>query len=551
MTPMREEDGVRRGPARAYQSLRVQTIWMGIGTALSRLTGLLRILALAYALGFTRLADAYNLANNAPNMLYDVVLGGVLSATFIPIFVERLATRSERQAWKAISAVTTTAVLLLVVATVASWVMAPYIIDAFTILGHASGARGQAHLEQEKEVATTLLRWFVPQIALYGLIGLTTALLNVRNRFIAPMWTAIANNAVCILVLLWFRYVAGPQPSLESVSLHQSQLILLGLGTTCGVALQAALLLPSLKRAHVSLRWRFEPGHEAVRAIARLGSWTLGFILMSQFVQFVVLALAVAAGGPAPVSSYTYAYAFLQMPFAIVAVSIMSAVTPDLAKHWAVQQMQLFRRRLATGLRAVIAIIVPASVGLLLLAHPASRLFFSRGAASGSSGEQAITITGSTLAMFALGLPSYCVFQYEIRVLEAMQRARTAFWFSMVPNGFNLVLALILVHLIGVPGLALALSIAYSIGAIWGLAVLRGWLGPLGSRRLWMPLRSMGVSTVAMAAVVVVIMAGIGGSHGIMLLLRVVSAVVGGSVTYLAVVNLVGSRLARRATSHR
>ena len=174
----RRASALGNGVSSVWASLRVQTAGMAAGTGLSRLTGLLRILVLAYTLGFTPLADAYNIANNAPNMLYDVVLGGVLSATFIPVFVDRLVTRSEREAWDAISAVVTVAFVVLLLMTVLFWLIAPQIIDAFYVLGHYHTTHAQ--LEQEKAVATTLLRWFVPQVALYGCISLATALLNTR-----------------------------------------------------------------------------------------------------------------------------------------------------------------------------------------------------------------------------------------------------------------------------------------------------------------------------------------------------------------------------------
>ena len=95
-------------------SLRTSAAYVGVGTGVSRVTGLLRFVALAWALGQTPLADSYNLANTTPNMLYDVVLGGVLSATFIPVFVDRLSNREEREAFESISAVLTVSIVVLV-----------------------------------------------------------------------------------------------------------------------------------------------------------------------------------------------------------------------------------------------------------------------------------------------------------------------------------------------------------------------------------------------------------------------------------------------------
>lgn len=518
------------------------TAWMAAGTGLSRLTGLLRVLVLAYALGATHLATSYNLANTTPNMIYDIVLGGVLSATFIPVFVDRLTTLGEREAWRAISAVVTLSAVVLVVMTVVFWFAAPDVIGAFTFLGHSSAAHPRA-LAEERGVATTLLRWFVPQVALYGFIALATSLLNARRRFVAPMWVPIANNLVCILVLLWFRHLTTA-PSLAGVAAHPGWVVLLGLGTTLGVALQTLVLLMSLRGARLSrLRWRFDPRHEAVQTVMRLGGWTFGFVMANQVALFVVLALAVGAGGHDPVSSYTYAYTFLQMPYAVVAVSVMSAVTPALAERWALGDPAGFLRRLTGGLRAVLVIILPAAVGMLLLAHPAVDLLFAHGSYSVADAGG----TGSALAMFALGLPGFCTYLYVVRVLQAMQRTKTAFWLYTVENGLNVILALALVHPMGVPGLALSLSVAYTVAAGFGLLVLRRWLGPLGDPQVWAPLRRAAVATAVMAVVVLLVSNLSAAQQGPLLLVRVLLAVAVGGLVYLGASNLLGRRAAAGA----
>jgi putative peptidoglycan lipid II flippase len=511
------------------RGLQRATVGMAIGTAVSRLTGVGRILVLAYALGFHHLADAYNLANTTPNMLYDIVLGGVLSATFIPVFVDRLTTRPNQEAWQAISAVVTLALAVLAAASVVFWLLAPLVIDAFTVFGHTSGI-SVAALAQEKSVATNLLRWFVPQVFFYGLISLTTALLNARQRFGAPTWVPVANNIVCIVVLLWFRHLA-PNPSLHGALAHGHQLILLGLGTTAGVALQALLLAPSFARAGLGrMRLHWEPGHEAVRTVMRLGLWTFGFVVANQVALYVVLALAVGAKGDATVSSWTYAYAFMQMPYAVVAVSVMSAVTPDLSRLWAIGDVTAFRRRFSGGLRAVLSIILPAGVGMLLLAKPAIALLLGHGAATpGQTAE-----TGAALAILAAGLPGFCSFLFVVRALQSMQRTKVAFWLYLVENGINIVLAVALVHSMSVRGLAVSLSVAYTAAALLGLVVLRGWVGPFGGRRVWGPLRGSALATLVMGVAVLLVSNLSGASHGFGLLVRVLASVAVGAVTYLA-----------------
>ena len=151
---------------------------MASGTLASRSTGLLRVLVLAWVLGFTPLADAFNLANTVPNMLFDLVLGGIASATFIPVFVERLAIDGERRAWKSISSVISVSLVVLVVASAVAWFCAPWIIDGFTAFRHSTSTESVAVLAQQRAVATDLLRWFVPQIFFYGIIGIVRAIIR-------------------------------------------------------------------------------------------------------------------------------------------------------------------------------------------------------------------------------------------------------------------------------------------------------------------------------------------------------------------------------------
>ena len=519
--------------------LRTSAAYVAVGTGVSRVTGLLRFVALAWALGQTLLADSYNLANTTPNMLYDVVLGGVLSATFIPVFVDRLANKTEREAFDSISAVLTVSVMVLLVTTVAALVAAPFLIDALTVLDTHAGAYQVHRVLLERQVATGFLRWFVIQIAAYGLFALAAALLNTRRRFVAVAWAPIVNNVVCIGVLVWFGLWAGHGASLASVEQHRSQLILLGLGTSLGVVLQGVALIPSLRRADLGLlRWHWNPRDDALRAVTRLGGWTFGFVLANQIALFVVTILAGSVAGPDPVSSYTYAYAFFQLPYGIVAVTVMSVVTPDLAERWSTGQRTAFLRRMSGGLRAVLALIIPSAVGILLLARPSVALLLG----NGHSTPAETATTGAALAMFALGLPGFCTYLYLVRVLQAMQRTKVAFYLYLVENALNIVLALLLVHPLGVRGLALSLSIAYTVAAVLALVTFRQWFGHLAERETWAPLVRVIIATVPMAVVVLVV-SNLSASTSITgLLARVIGSVLAGGLTFGAVVIWLGRR---------
>ena len=514
---------------------------MALGTALSRGSGVIRVLVLAYVLGISPLADAYNLANTIPNMLYDVVIGGVLGATFIPVFIERLAKRSEREAWRSISSVVTLAVIVLAVSTVAFFLAAPWIIDAFTAFNH-SGINDPQKLALQRQLSTDLLRWFTPQILLYGLLGIGGALLNVRRRFGAPMWVPIANNIVCIGVLIIFAMVA-PSPTLHSVALSPGQIALLGAGTTAGVAIQLLLLGPSLWKAKLGrVRWRLDLKDEAVTAVLRLGSWTFGIVVLNQIALFVVIALAFSSGGPGPVSAYTYAYAFMQMPYAIVAVSVMSGITPDLSHHHAVSEHEAFSRRVGTGLRATLALIIPASLVLFMLAKPLTALLLGHGASDPRQTAQ----TASALAKLSLGLPGFTVFQYCIRALQARREAATAFVLYVGENVANVVFALLLVRPLGLGGVALSVSIGYTLAAVVALFVLHQRMGRLGPAGCFRPLVRVSIASVIMSLLLLVISNLSTSTSVIGLLTRVMGALVVGGLAYLLVAAFLGRRARRK-----
>jgi putative peptidoglycan lipid II flippase len=525
-------------PRGATRRLGGATAAMALGTTLSRLTGVGRVVALTAAVSGGGFADAYNLANTTPNIITDIVIGGVLAATFVPVFVSELTTRVAKEAWEAISAVVTVTVAIVVVATIAFFVLTPSIIDLYTTTNH------HADVHQQQTVATFLLRWFVPQFACYGLIALATALLNTQGKFATPMFVPIANNLVVIGILIWF-HVLVPNPSLASIDAHQSALLLLGIGTTLGVVVQAALLIPSLLRSDLQIRFRWQPGHEAMRRIARLAGWTFGIVVANQMALVVVLALADGARVPGAVSAWTYAYTFFQLPYGVIAVSVMSAVTPSLSARWAEGDLTGFRHRMVFGLRSMLALIIPSAVGMIILAHPLIDLVLAHGAETSAQAAA----TAATLACFALGLPGFCTFLYMVRVLQSMQDTRTGFRIYLVENAINIVLAIVLVGPLGVRGLALAMSIAYSIAALIALRVVGKREGGLGGQELATPVTRVLVATAVMTLATVFAVNISAAASGFALLGRVVFAIVVGVVAFVGTTVVLGSREARR-TSH-
>lgn len=462
---------------------------MAAATLLSRLTGFGKVLALAYAVGLTRLADAYTFANTTPNMVYELVLGGILSATLVPIFVERLVKDDERHASDAISAVATMAVLAAALLSVVFFVAAPALVGVYTV--RLSGPTAEA----QQAVATALARMFAPQILFYGAVTVVGALLHARRRFVAPMLTPVLNNLAVIAVLVFLPHVAGDL-TLDGIRRNPGALRLLGLGTTAGVAIQAVALLPCLRASGLRLRPRFAPRHPSVRRAASLSGWTLGYVVANQVTLWAVLVLANRdAGDPA---AYQIAYQFFLLPHAVVAVSVMSALLPGLASRWSEGDPDGFWATLSVGLRSVAALLVPAAVGYLLLARPIVAAVLEHGAFSAA----ATATTAALLAVFALGLPFFSAYLLAMRAYQAMQDTRAMFLAYLLENGLNLVLALLLYPLLGVVGLALAFSLAYAGGTIAALVDLARRGGGLDLARLWQTLARVMLASAAMAGAV-------------------------------------------------
>jgi putative peptidoglycan lipid II flippase len=512
---------------------------MASGTLVSRVTGLLRVLVLAWVLGFTPIADAFNLANTVPNMLFDLVLGGIATATFIPVFVERLALDGERRAWKSISSVITGSMIVLVAAAVASWFLAPEIIHGFTVLQSPSSSRSAAVLVQQRAVATELLRWFVPQIFFYGVIGIATALLNIRHRFGVATWVPVANNVVCMGVLVWFHLV-DPTPVLSALS-GSRDLLWLGLGTTLGVAVQFLCLLPSLARSDLwRLSFRLDLKDPAVRAVSRLGSWTLLVVLANQLSLYVVLAYAFGIGGSGPVSAYTYGWSFMQMPYAVVVVSVLGALTPQLAGFATSGDYAGLTERLRFGLRQSLVIIIPCTLVLIVLSQPIVAILLNH-----VNAVHKIS-AGTVLAVLAAGLPGFTVFQLAVRGLQAMQRARQVFALYFVENAITIVLCVLLGRH-SLAGLTASVSIGYTVTALVALVVLArhhvniitGVWSVHVRRSLWASLVS--------SLVIALVYAGPTWSKGLGLIARFGAAMIVGVLVYALVVVALRARVRRRS----
>jgi putative peptidoglycan lipid II flippase len=486
-------------PDIAEQRLARPAAVMAAGTAFSRVTGLGRVIALAAALGVaeSRLADAYNLANTLPIVLYELALGGVLSSVFIPVLVEELRSRSREEAWRAVSAMVTCAIAVLLALTLVAVLAAPLVIDVFS--GRVEGRAG----EEQRELATFFLRIFAPQIALFGVAAIGQGLLNAHGKFALPAFAPILNNVVIIATFIAFALIASGVPTSASVQASATEKWLLALGSTGGVAAMAAAYWPSIRRLPGRIRARFEFRHPAVRRLARLSVWALVYAVTNALGVVVSFYLANQVQGG--ITAYVIAFTFFQLPIGIAAVSVTTALTPKLAAHHVDGDVQEFRRSYATGMRLLGLLMLPSTAAYLVLADPITQILLEHGIAKGRSAE----FVASVLRYFALGTLPFAAFQLLRAAFYARQDARTPAAVNVLENVVTVGLDLALFPLMKVQGLALAHSLGYVVGVAVLMVPLARRIGGLYGRDTLAELAKVTAGCAAMAGVMLLVLAGV------------------------------------------
>jgi len=465
-------EGVDLPPEDSQAAFVRNTAVMSVGTTLSRVTGFLRLSAMAYALGITetRLADAYNIANITPNIVYELALGGILSSVFVPVFVQWLQSRGREAAWDVARRVLGIAAVSLSIISILGIALAPWIIRLYTV-GVPDGQR-----QVVEELASFFLRWFMPQIVFYGIGAVATGLLNAHRRFAVPMFAPILNNLIVIATFLTFAAMSHPG---QAVLATGPQKLVLAVGTTLGVMAMTVALWPSLRRLGFRFRWR--PGwmDEAVIRIGHLAKWVVVYVVANQLGYLVVLILAARVKGG--YTAYAAAFMLFQLPHAIFVVSVFTALLPALSSRWVDGDRQAFRELLARGIRWTAVIVVPAALGYLVLAVPIVRLLLQHGVA----GPRSTDLVAGILVFFSLGLFSFSTFQLLLRAYYSMQDTRTPALVNIAAVGLNVVVDLLFVLVLGmgVRGLALGHATAYTFGSIALLGLIRRRLGGLDGRR--------------------------------------------------------------------
>jgi putative peptidoglycan lipid II flippase len=452
---------------------------MAAGTLASRLTGFVRNAILIYAIGTHFLGDAYNLANTLPNIVYNLALGGILTSVVVPLLVN--AAKRDRDRGEAYDQrIFTLGVLALGAITVVATLAAAPITSVYA---DGIGNAAAYHL-------TVLFAYFfIPQIFFYGVSSLAGAILNARGSFAAPMWTPVINNLVVILVGAAFMATAGLNRTPANISAGEIQL--LGIGTTLGIVLQTVALVPSLRRVGFRWRPRYDFRRAEVSEIGHMSGWMFGYVLTTQISFLVTTRVANLAGARvsqqaagAGFAAYSNAYTLFQLPYAIVGISVITALLPRMSAHASEGRYRLVSADFSTAARLASAIVVPAALILAVLGAPLAEGVFGYGSTSVASARY----LGEIFAVFSLGLLPYMLFQLLLRVFYAMHDSRTPAFISVLTMVINIAANLIALAILPpqhvVAGLGAGFGLANVVGTAVAWRVLSGRIGGLDGRSI-------------------------------------------------------------------
>ncbi len=457
---------------------------MAAGTLVSRLTGFVRAGLLAAAIGVSLHAEVFNVANTIPNSLYILVAGGVFNTVLVPQLVRAIHHDADGGDAYANRIMTLGALVLAGVSAVLV-LLAPLLLRLLVDDSYFSDPA----LAPQRQSLVDFTRWCLPQIFFYGMFVLIGQILNARGRFGPMMWAPIANNAISIAVIVAYLLLYSSETDTSGYT--TSQEVLLGLGSTLGIVAQMLLLLPYLKASGFALRPRLDFRGTGLGHTLRLGSWTVGFVVVNQLAFYVMVHRATAgaaqvADGVADASGYTvYANAFLltQVPHSIVTVSLATATMPLASRLAAEGRLGDVAKELAQTLRLVLAVIVPFAVALLVLGPALATVIFSWGEAVGDTGS-----LGQTLVAFAPGMLMFSIHYVVLRGFYALEDTRTPFFVQCAIAAVNIVLAITLTAVVQpeyvAPALAVAYGSSYAVGALVSIALLSRRLGGLAGREL-------------------------------------------------------------------
>ncbi len=452
------------------------------GFILSNLTGLAKWVLVSNAFGTQAELDAFNAANRLPELLFSVMAGGALASAFVPVFTSFLARGDRPGAWRLASAVANWIFLGMSVASALAWLAAPWLVPNLLAPGFGPA---------QTLLTVSLLRILLLSAVLFGVSGLLMGVLNAQGHFLLP---ALAPS------FLWLGWIIGVVFLAPGMGIFG-----LAWGVVLGAGLHLLVQLPGLRGRGAQYHPALDPGHPAIRQVGRLMAPRLvgQALIQLNFLVNVILASTMAEGS---LTAINYAFFIMLMPQAIIAQAIAIAALPTFSAQAARNDLASVRATLATTLRGVIFLALPATIGLILLRSPIVAMLFQRGEFTAHSTD----LVAWALLWYGLGLVSHSLVEIVSRAYYALQDTLTPVTVGGLAMAMNIGLSLGLAALFGrwnLPphgGLALANTVATTLEAGALLILMRRRLGGLEVARIKSGLWSTIVATAALTGVVLV-----------------------------------------------
>ncbi|MDP1809395.1 MAG: murein biosynthesis integral membrane protein MurJ [Actinomycetota bacterium] len=514
---MKEENLVEEDRATLSRSAGLVTA----ATAVSRITGLIGVLVIAGALGFTRLQDSYNLANVMPNMIFELIAGGILTSVLIPVFVTRRL-QDEQQGWRAANNIANITLLILIIIATLGTIFSYYFV------------RAQTFLVPTHQVSIARLnfffKFFIWEIVFYGLTTILNGILQSYRRFTMPALAPIFNNLIVIATVLFFYLpLKNTHPDLA--------LTALAIGTALGIAAMALIQLPSL----IKLGWKYQfviDLHDpAFRQLVVLALPVVVYVAGNQIGLTVSNALAWKFKGG--MTAFKIAWSFFQLPYALLAVSVSTVLFPRFSERAALRDTEGFKKTLTSAVNSTAFIIIPASMALFLLSKPIISLIFL-----GSYGQAGVNQVSGVMAYFMAGLLPFSAFMLLNRVFYALKDTKTPMLVNTIGIPLNIGFDFLLVAYFGVAGLSMGHSLTYLITMTILLFALRKRLGALNGRAMFKGALKFTLISAAMAVIIALLvrwLSGVAWGHPYGETAIIAAATVAGGGFYLLVNQLTGT----------
>ncbi len=442
------------GPISSSQSVARSAGVTSIAVLASRITGLVREIALAHFFGATAAYDAYILGFRIPNLTRDLFAEGALSSAFVPTFVDALHKKSKEDAAHLANLVATAIIIVVGLLCLAGMIFAPQMVDLL--------APGFRQLEGKHELAVRLTRIMCPFLLLVALAAQSMGILNACNQFALPALSSSLFNVGSLAVGLSLGLVAGPYlgiPPIEGMAW----------GVLTGGFIQLGSQVPALVRTGFVYRPAIDWSHPGLRQILRLmGPAILGSAAVQINVMVNTSFASEINGG---MSWLGYAFRLMQLPLGLFGVAIGGATLPAISRSAARGDMDDFRRTLSRSLGLVFLLTIPSSVGLFVLGPSIIGALFERGEFKANDTHQ----TALALGWFAIGLAGYSALKVLVPAFYALKDARTPMFVSLGSIGINYAVVSTMTSqtAFGLAGLALSTSAVAITGSLILLTILK------------------------------------------------------------------------------